>query len=35
MIETKNRYPKDVKIKKDINADIKNIWNTYIPSPKS
>ena len=35
MIETKNRYPKDIKIKKDINDDIKNIWNTYVPTPKS
>jgi len=35
MIETKNRYPKDIKINKNINNDIKNIWNTYIPSPKN
>ena len=35
MIETKNRYPKNITPKKDINDDIKNIWNTYIPSPKT
>lgn len=35
MIEIKNRYPKDIKIKKNIDDDIKNIWNTYIPSSKS
>lgn len=35
MIETKNRYPKDITIKKNIDDDIKNIWNTYIPSSKS
>jgi hypothetical protein len=35
MIETKNRYPKNITPKKDINNDIKNIWNTYIPSTKT
>jgi len=35
MIEIKNRYPKDIKIKNNIDDDIKNIWNTYIPSSKS
>lgn len=35
MIEIKHRYPKDITIKKNIDDDIKNIWNTYIPSSKS
>lgn len=35
MIETKNRYPKQVKVKRDIEKDIENIWTTYMPSVKS
>ena len=35
MIETKNRYPKQVKVKTNIEQDIDNIWVSYMPSVKS
>lgn len=35
MIEIKNRFPKKVvQPKRNVNDDIKNIWDTYIPSNK-